>query len=207
MPPPKPKAPAALITALFLLLAPTALAGERTEAAPRVAQAQPALTAPAAQPAPTALAEEQPQPAPTIPADQQPQPLPRVAQAQPAPPTGDGFATKNDIRWESKQNELRWSENDRRWSENDRRWDQNERRWEQNERMLTAIRDEIRANRAENERRWLQVLDQINALYIVMITGLVAIVAALLGIIALLIPRRNAPAAAPKTALPRPTSA
>ena len=164
-PPPKPKAPTALMAALFLLLAPTALAGERTQPAPRVAQAQPAPTAPAEQVAPTALAEEQAQPALTVPAEPQPQPTPRIAQAQPAlPPTGDGPVTKDDLRWSH-----------------------------------GILRDEIRANR-----------DQINALYIAVVTGLVAIVIALLGLIAVFISRKTpAPteSAAPKTALPRPTSA
>ena len=158
----KAKAPAVLMAALFLFSAPTALAGERTESATRVAQAQPAPTTPAAQIAPTALAEEQAQPAPTAPAAEPTQPLPRIAQAQPAPtPTGGGFATKDDIRW--------WAE--------------------------------------QNERRWLQVLDQINALHIAMITGLAVIIAALLGIIALLIPRKNAAPTESTRTLPRPTSA
>ena len=159
----KAKAPAALITALFLLLAPTALAGERTEAAPRVAQAQPAPTAPAEQVAPTALAD---QPAKPAPADQ---PQIQVAQTNP-PPAGDDNrrATLGDIRW-SHDN----------------------------------LRAEIREIRADMR----EIRAEIKALYIAVVTGLVAIVAALLGIIALLIPRRNAPAAAPKTALPRPTSA
>ena len=115
--------PALALTACALLLAPTATALAEPQAetfATRVAQTQPAPTTPAAQIAPTALAEEQAQPAPTNP---QPETVaPRIAQAQPAlPPTGDGFATKDDIRWG----------------------------WEQNQRMWTEIRDEIRANRAE----------------------------------------------------------
>ena len=150
----KAKAPAVLMAALFLFSAPTALAGERTEPAPRVAQAQPAPTAPAAEPT---------------------QPLPRIAQAQPAlPPTGDGFATKDDIRWG----------------------------WEQNQQMWTEIRAEIRAQRAENERRWTEIRAEIRALHIAVITGLVAIVVALLGLIAVFFPRKNAPARAPES--PRP---
>ena len=70
-----------------------------------------------------------------------------------------------------------------------------------------ATKDDIRWWAEQNERRWLQVLDQINALHIAMITGLAVIIAALLGIIALLIPRKNAAPTESTRTLPRPTSA
>ena len=75
--PPKPKAPAALITALLLLLAPTALAEQQPQPAAPIAQTQPATAA---------LAD---------------QPQIQVAQANPLEPAGDDNrrATFGDLRW------------------------------------------------------------------------------------------------------------
>ena len=76
-PPPKPKAPTALMAALFLLLAPTALAEQQPQPAAPIAQTQPAAAA---------LAD---------------QPQIQVAQANPLEPAGDDNrrATFGDLRW------------------------------------------------------------------------------------------------------------
>ena len=187
----KAKAPAALITALFLLLAPTTLAEQVAPMPLAERQAQPAPTAPAAQIAPAALADQQPQPAPTAPTDQQAETAaPRIAQAQAAPTTGGGFATKDDIRRESEKNELRWAENDRRWG--------------QNERRLTEIRAEIHALRAENRAEFSALNNRITILSATLLAGVLGIFGVAL---AAIFPRKNAAPTESTRTLPRPTSA
>ena len=160
--PPKPKAPAALMAALFLLLAPTALAEQQPQPAAPIAQTQPAAAA---------LAD-------------QPQPQIQVAQANPLEPAGDDNrrATFGDLRWSHAILRDQISEN----------------------------RDEITALRDENRAELRAIREEISALnnrITILSATLLAGVLGIFGVALAAIFHRNAPAAAPKTALPRPTSA
>ena len=90
-------------------------------------------------------------------------------------PVGDDNspATLGHIRWLVDRS-------DQRWDENQRRWDENQRRWDENQRQLNQIRGELR-----------EIRDEVAGLKTTAILVLGMIIAALLGIIAIQLPRRE----------------
>ena len=90
-------------------------------------------------------------------------------------PSGDASrpATLGHIRWLAERS-------DRQWEENQRRWDENQRRWEENQSQLNQIRGELR-----------EIRDEVAGLKTTAILVMGMIITALLGIIAIQLPRRE----------------